>query len=175
MRVISSAVFARDSNSAVIIKGLEIDATRGVNSPSLFVFVYFARVCSQNHQIRKQSRENVLAFVSFCLRLFLYLLKKGTNAGKCSRFCLSKHKIRKQSRESVPAFVYQMGQKGNKRGNRITLTRARLPRLFPKNQWRKDLKKFCVSGSVQASITSYGVPFSATTPFRSKTTLSAAS
>jgi len=38
LRVISSAVFARDSNSAVIIKGLEIDATRGVNSPSLFVF-----------------------------------------------------------------------------------------------------------------------------------------
>lgn len=39
MRVISSAVFARDSNSAVIIKGLEIDATRGVNSPSLFVCI----------------------------------------------------------------------------------------------------------------------------------------
>ena len=39
LRVISSAVFARDSNSAVIIKGLEIDATSGVNSPSLFGFL----------------------------------------------------------------------------------------------------------------------------------------
>ena len=74
LRVISSAVFARDSNSAVIIKGLEIDATRGVNSPSLFVFVYFARVCSQNRQMRKQSRENVLVFVSFIPCLFLYLV-----------------------------------------------------------------------------------------------------
>ena len=41
----------------------------------------FARYCFQNRQIRKQSRENVLAFVSFCPHLLSYLLKKGTNAG----------------------------------------------------------------------------------------------
>ncbi len=98
--------------------------------------------------------------------LFLFIL---------SRVCSYIWCFGKQTREGVLGFVVGFGGSGNKRGNRITLTRARLPRLFLKNQWRKDLKKFCVSGSVQASITSYGVPFSATTPFRSKTTLSAAS
>ena len=36
-----------------------------------------------------------------------------------ARVCSQNREIRKQTRASVPAFVYQMGQKGNKRGNLV--------------------------------------------------------
>ena len=57
---------------------------------SLLVFVYLSRVCFQNRQIRKQSRENVLAFVSFCPRLFLFCSKREqTRESSCVRLYCS--------------------------------------------------------------------------------------
>ncbi len=48
-------------------------------------------------------------FGRFFPSLFPKLAKKGTNVGK-----------KKQTRGSVPEFVYEIGQKGNKRGGKGT-------------------------------------------------------
>ncbi|KXA18191.1 hypothetical protein HMPREF3216_00700 [Gardnerella vaginalis] len=44
----------------------------------------------------------------------------GTNVGECSCVCFPKHQKWEQTWGSVPEFVYEIGQNGNKRGEKET-------------------------------------------------------
>ena len=68
-----------------------------------------------------------------------------------SRVCSQNCQMRKQTREGVLGFVSIFGVLVNKHGNRITLTRARLPRLFTEKSMAERLKEilcFWVCASV---------------------------
>ena len=78
----------------------------------ILLLFLFARVCSQNRQIRKQTRESVPAFV--------YQNRQIRKQSRASvpAFVYQNRQIRKQTRASVPAFVSIFAKKGNKRGVR---------------------------------------------------------